>query len=79
MLADDRGNGYQTDLKLDAEASTRPAEQPTTVVHSAKASAPVGISPSAAITSTVPPEAQAALPRDGSARGNRLRPNLCFR
>jgi hypothetical protein len=39
------------------------AEQPTTVVHSAKASAPVGISPSAAITSTVPPEAQAALPQ----------------
>src|SRR5579864_6754076 len=39
------------------------AEQPTTVVHSAKASAPVGISPSTAITSTVPPEAQAALPQ----------------
>ena len=35
------------------------AEQPTTVVHSAKASAPVGISPS---RFTVPPEAQAALP-----------------
>jgi len=39
------------------------AEQPTTVVHSAKASAPVGISPSAAITTTVPPEAEAALPQ----------------
>jgi len=39
------------------------AEQPTTVVHTAKASAPVGISPSTAITSTVPPEAQAALPQ----------------
>jgi hypothetical protein len=38
------------------------SEQPTTVVHSAKASAPVGISPSSAITSSVPPEAQAALP-----------------
>jgi len=34
------------------------AEQPTTVVHSAKANAPVSISPSP----TVPPEAQAALP-----------------
>jgi hypothetical protein len=39
------------------------AEQPTTVVHSAKASAPVGVSASAAITGTVPPEAQAALPQ----------------
>ena len=37
------------------------AEQPTTVVHTAKAGAPVSISPSAAITSTVVPEAQAVL------------------
>ena len=37
------------------------AEQPTTVVHSAKASAPVGAPPSIAITSAAPPEAQAVL------------------
>jgi Putative beta-barrel porin-2, OmpL-like. bbp2 len=37
------------------------AEQPTTVVHTAKAGAPMGTSPSAAITSTVAPEAQAVL------------------
>ena len=37
------------------------AEQPTTVVHTAKASAPVSISPNAAITSTVVPEAEAVL------------------
>ncbi|MGA8491842.1 MAG: outer membrane beta-barrel protein, partial [Terriglobales bacterium] len=37
------------------------AEQPDTVVHSAKASAPMGISPTAAISSTVPAEAEAAL------------------
>jgi hypothetical protein len=39
------------------------AEQPTTVVNSAKASAPVGISKSTAITSTAPAEAQAVLPQ----------------
>jgi hypothetical protein len=39
------------------------AEQPTVVVHTAKASTPVGISPSAAITSAGIPEAQAALPQ----------------
>ena len=39
------------------------AEQPTTVVNSAKASALVGISPSAAITSTVPLEAEAGPPQ----------------
>jgi hypothetical protein len=39
------------------------AEQPTTVVHSAKASAPVGISPSAAVTSAAAPEAEAMLPQ----------------
>ncbi len=37
------------------------AEQPVTVVHSAKASAPVGAPPSTAITSAAPPEAQAVL------------------
>jgi len=38
------------------------AEQPTTVVHSAKASTPIGIFPSTAITSTVSPDAPAAPP-----------------
>jgi len=39
------------------------SEQPTTVVHSAKASAPVDISPSAAISTAAVPEAQAVLPQ----------------
>ncbi len=38
------------------------AEQPTTVVHSAKANAPVGVSPSATVASAAPP-AEAALPQ----------------
>jgi hypothetical protein len=38
------------------------ADQPTTVVHSAKASAPVSVPPSAAITSPAMPEAHALLP-----------------
>ncbi len=39
------------------------AEQPTTVVHSAKASAPVGTSPSAPVSSASIPEAEAMLPQ----------------
>ena len=38
------------------------AEQPTTVVHSAKANAPVGVSPSATVASAAPP-AEGALPQ----------------
>jgi len=38
------------------------AKQPTTIVHSAKASTPIGIFPSTAITSTVSPDAPAAPP-----------------
>jgi Putative beta-barrel porin-2, OmpL-like. bbp2 len=39
------------------------AEQPTTVVHSAKASAPVGVSPSVAVPSASAPEVEAMLPQ----------------
>jgi Putative beta-barrel porin-2, OmpL-like. bbp2 len=39
------------------------AEQPTTVVRAAKASAPMGISPTAAVANAGPPEAQAVLPQ----------------
>jgi len=50
----------QLELALKQHETT---EQPTTVVHSAKASAPVGISPSATTTSASIPEAQAVLPQ----------------
>ena len=39
------------------------AEQPTTVVHSAKASAPVGVSPSVAVPGASAPEVEAMLPQ----------------
>jgi len=39
------------------------AEQPNTVVHTAKASAPAAFSPSAAVANAAPPEAEALLPQ----------------
>jgi Putative beta-barrel porin-2, OmpL-like. bbp2 len=50
----------QLELALQQHEAT---EEPTTVVHSAKASAPVGVSPSAAVTSAAVPEAEAMLPQ----------------
>ena len=61
--------------QLELALKQHESEQPTTVVHSANASAPVGTSPNTAITGTAPPETQAVLSQTtGPAKPEKAEP-----